>query len=1098
MKDNRSLLTALAAIAFLACAAPALRGQAVDIAADPAVLAAPFSASDEAAFLQPDKVFYPETWFHFIGGNVSKEGIDADLEAIAGSGLSGIQWFHGHFGGPWPETDHQVRALTPEWEELVGYLGKKADSLGLRFSLQTCPGWAMAGGPWIEPEDAMRMLVWSRTDVEEEGDVAVRLPKGQPSNEDWRNYQDICVLAFPTPEGDTGAPLALQDVRADDPAWKALLEGTASKPLQLAEGTTSSATFTVPAGSVIRTLRLPNGIALTGRWVYDPGIRVVLTAKNAAGEEKTLMDAVLPMANWQDNDYDLELSCNEAADAVSYTFTMTNAHPATLAFVQFLSSARKNNWRGEAGWSLTAKEPFQEHTEQNPAAFVDPSRIVDLTEMTDAEGVLRVKNPGGRWTVLRIGHVNFGMRNGPAPAEATGWECNKLDTRGARKQFTNYVGKLQDGPLGGKAGGMLMDSWECKTQTWTETMERDFSGEAGYDLRPYLPALMGYVVGSQENTSRFLIDWRRTLNKLYCENFFKEMTDQAHAKGMKVQYETAGGDVVTMDPMEYYKYADVPMCEFWQPLTVPMLGNLDFKPIKPTASAAHVYGKPRVAAESFTSFALTWDEHWQMLREVANVNMSEGVTHNVFHTYTHNPQVGFLPPGTSFGSGIGTPFLRGQTWWKYMPCFTGFLARTSYLLERGKPVSAILWYLGDEVGHRPFQYTGNGKRQSGDLRVPDGYKYDYCNPDILLNRLDVKDGKIVTPEGVTYEVLWIPENERMLPETLEKLAELIRAGARVIADAPRSPATLGGERTQSRFDKAVAAIWGDAREGRVTKIGGGAVAAGMTLEEGLKAFGVRPHLACESPDLLWSEREADGARWYFVAAPVGERFHGTVRLEGKGKAQWWNPVDGSVRSLKARGWGRMKKVRLDLAEAEGGFIVFRKDADANAPHAKAFPAASGRGITVGNWTVRFPEGWGAPAGLVALDSLKAWKDLDLGEEGRAFSGTATYEATFEVPENLVGKDLLLDLGKVDFIADVKVNGRSAGVRWTEPYRLPVGDLVQAGTNTLTVDVTGTWYNRLVFDAGQPASDRKTWTISGPAAGSPLHDSGLLGPVVVAY
>ena len=294
------------------------------------------------------------------------------------------------------------------------------------------------------------------------------------------------------------------------------------------------------------------------------------------------------------------------------------------------------------------------------------------------------------------------------------------------------------------------------------------------------------------------------------------------------------------------------------------------------------------------------------------------------------------------------------------------------------------------------------------------------------------------------------------------------------------------------------AIWGDAREGRITRIGAGAVAAGMTLEEGLKAFGVRPHLACGSPDLLWSEREADGARWYFVAAPVGERFHGTVRLEGKGKAQWWNPVDGSVRSLKARGWGRMKKVRLDLAEAEGGFIVFRKDADAGAPHAKAFPATSGRGLTVGNWTVRFPEGWGAPSEPVALDSLKAWKDLDLGEEGRAFSGTATYEATFEVPENLVGKGLLLDLGKVDFIADVKVNGQSAGIRWTEPYRLPVGDLVQAGTNTLTVDVTGTWYNRLVFDAGQQESARKTWTISGPAAGSPMHDSGLLGPVVIVY
>ena len=1099
MKDNRSLLPALAAFAFLACAAPALRGQAVDIAADPAVLAAPFSASDEAAFRQPDKVFYPETWFHFIGGNVSKEGIDADLEAIAGAGLSGIQWFHGHFGGPWPQTGTQIRALTPAWEDMVSHLSRKADSLGLRLTIQTCPGWAMAGGPWIEPKDAMRMLVWSRTDEMKEGDIVLKLPKGQPSDEPWRDYQDICVLAFPTPEGDTGEWLQPADVAAEDPLMKAIVEGTNDKPLTLAEGSAFSAEFTLPEGEVIRTLQLPPVGQFTHDWVYDPGIHVTLDAITADGVRKNLVDADLPMGNWQDYFYEIVFACNEVKDAARYSFHLTSAHPAVLHYFRISSAARKNSWRGEAGWTLIAKEPFQQHTEQDPRAFIDPSQIVDLTAMMDEDGTLRVTNPGGKWTVLRIGHVNFGQRNSPAPPEATGWECNKLDPRGAEKQFSSYVGMLQDGPLGGKAGGMLMDSWECRTQTWTGSMEQDFASAAGYSLRNWLPALMGYVIGSQENTSRFLIDWRRTLNGLYCENFFSRMTDLAHEKGMKVQYETAGSDVVTMDPIEYFKYADVPMCEFWQPVRGGYVGDLEFKPIRPTASAAHLYGKPRVAAESFTSFSLTWDEHWQMLREVANLNMSAGVTHNVFHTYTHNPQVGFLPPGTSFGSAIGTPFLRGQTWWKYMPEFTGFLARTSYLLERGRPVADILWYLGDEVGHKPFQHTGYGKRQAGSLRVPDGFKYDYCNPDILLNRLTVKDGRLCTPEGIAYEVLWIPENERMLPETLEKLAELIRAGARVIANAPAAPATLqGGAATQQRFEAAVKAIWGDAREGRITRIGAGAVAAGMPLEQALKAFGLHARLVCENPDFLWSERETEGARWYFVAAPYGEAFHGTVRVQGKGKAQWWNPVDGSVRTLKARGWGRYKKVRLELARAEGGFIVFRKDADAGAPHAKAFPAISGRGITVGNWTVRFPEGWGAPSEPVALDSLKAWKDLDLGEEGRAFSGTATYEATFVVPENLVGKDLLLDLGKVDFIADVKVNGQSAGIRWTEPYRLPVGDLVQAGTNTLTVDVTGTWYNRLVFDAGQQESARKTWTISGPAAGSPLRDSGLLGPVLIVY
>ena len=1078
--------------------------QAVGITPDKDALIAPFSPADEASFQTPDKVYYPETWFHFIGGNVSKEGIDADLKAISDAGISGIQWFHGYFGGPWPGTGHQLTTLSPEWEDMVGYLGRQAESLGLRLTIQTCPGWSMAGGPWIKPENAMRELVWSRTDIPAGQKASAPLPKGQPDAEAWRDYRDISVLAFPTPLGDTGAPLKPENVSGGDEAWNSLIEGTNPRGVNVEAGSTNTISFTLPKGSVIRTLSLPPVGAFSHNFCYDPGIHVRLLALNKTGEEKVLVDANLPMSNWQDgNPNDMELACEEVDDAESYIFSITNAHPASVRFVRFYSAARKNSWRGEAGWSLIAKELYQEHTERNPLSFVQTKDIIDITDKMDANGKLdwtapEGNFPEGKWTVLRIGHVNPGRRNSPAPPEATGWECSKFDPRGAEIQFANYVGMLQDGPLDGRAGGMLMDSWECKTQTWTDTMEDEFGRISGYSLKERLPGLMGYVLDSDEETSRFLIDWRRTVNELYCENFFKRMTDLAHDKGMEVQYETAGSDVVTMDPLEYFKYADVPMCEFWQPFTEGYVGDLDFKPIHPTASAAHLYGKPRVASESFTSFALTWDEHWQMLKEVANFNMAEGVTHNVFHTYTHNPQIGFLPPGTSFANGIGTPFLRGQTWWKHMNWFTTYLARTSYLLERGRPVTTVLWYLGDEVGHKPSQYTGSGKRQSGDIRFPDGFKYDYCNPDALLNRLSVKDGKLVTPEGITYEVLWIPENERMLPETIEKIGELIKAGARVISRAPISPATLNADEA-ARFDEAVDKVWGGAAEGKISKIGKGRLAVGVELADALKAFGLKPHIQDNGAEIIWSERAIDGARWYYIAAPVGEAFKGVIKLEGKGKAEWWDPVQGTVRSLKAKGIGRMKKVYLDLAQAESGFVVFRSDASSPTVKEQAFskniPANK---IAVEGWTVKFPEGWGAPVEPVILDALKPWKDLDLGDEGKAFSGTATYEAVFNVTKDQLGKDLFLDLGKVDFIAEVKVNGKGAGVRWTEPYRLNVKDFVQEGENALTVEVTGTWYNRLAYDASLPEAERKTWTIAGPAAGSPLHDSGLLGPVVIEY
>ena len=1073
--------------------------QIVPIAPDIETLTRPFSPDDEDSFREPDKVFSPEIWFYFIGGNISKEGIDADLKAISYAGFSGIQWFHGD-GGVWPATERQIRALSPEWEDIVGYLGQKADSLGLRFALQTCPGWSMAGGPWIKPEKAMRQLVWSRTDVDCGHKPNISIPRGEPSVEEWRDYRDICVLAFPTPLGDTGERLKPTVLEACDDQWKAMIEGSNGGVI-LNAGFTNVVRFSLKEGEVIRTIHLPPINSISDAWCYDPGIRIKLTA-TVADKEHILADADLPMSNWQDGvPIDFELACNEIENADYYTFTVINAHPGILSFVEFMSAAHKNCWQGEAGWTLLAKEPCQEHTCQNPLAFINSGEILDVTDKMDANGKLdwtapEGNYPEGKWTILRFGHVNSGRKNGPTTPEATGWECNKFDAEAAEIQFINYVGRLQEGPLNGKAKGMLMDSWECRTQTWTSNMEEMFQSSVGYSLKDRLPAIIGYVVDSQEETSRLLIDWRRFVDGLYRENFFKKMTDLAHEKGLGVQYETAGADVVTMDPLAYFQYADVPMCEFFQPIAVGYVGDLDFKPIKPTASAAHIYGKPRVAAESFTSFNLSWDEHWQVLKEVANLNMSEGVTHNVFAEYTHNPQIGFLPPGTTFGSAIGTPFLRGQTWWKYMPWFTQYLARTSYMLERGRPVSDVLWYLGDEVGHKPFQHTGNGGRQSGSIRFPDGFKYDYCNPDALLRRLGVENGKICTPEGVSYEVLWIPENERMLPETVRKIEELVRNGAKVIANAPISPATLKDD-ADKLLESAVSDLWGATVEG-VNKVGKGYLVVGMKLADALKALGLKPHFWDNGASVLWSERTIDGARWYYLAAPVGGGFHGPVRLEGKGRAEWWNPVDGTIKSLRTKGWGRMKTITLDLERAESGFVVFRgRSSRPVASRTRAFEEKRRlTSIKLEDWRVSFPEGWGIIGGPITLDDLRPWKDLDLGDEGKAFSGTATYETRFEVNKDLIGKEMVLNLGNVEMIADVIVNGKSAGVRWTPPYRMDISYLITEGKNTLTVYVTSTWYNRLAYDASQPEPLRKTWTIAGPEAGSPLHDSGLLGPVSI--
>ena len=233
-----------------------------------------------------------------------------------------------------------------------------------------------------------------------------------------------------------------------------------------------------------------------------------------------------------------------------------------LSYINFYTAARQQNWESEAAWTLRRimREDFPEQTEKS---WVDPSKIINITDLMDSLGLLTWNVPEGNWTLLRIGHVNTGQRNGPAPPEATGWEATKLHVSGIRANFNGYIGRLinDEGVLkDGLLNGILLDSWECKTQTWTSGLDTIFSDKWDYSLFSMFPALFGYVVGDPENTSLFLRDWRVTLNDLLVENFCGEMNRLAKKNDLRLSFETASGDIFPGDILEYYKYADIPMC----------------------------------------------------------------------------------------------------------------------------------------------------------------------------------------------------------------------------------------------------------------------------------------------------------------------------------------------------------------------------------------------------------------------------------------------------------------------------------------------------------------------------------------------------------
>ena len=1008
-------------------------------------------AVDMAAFRAPAREHRPETWFHLIGGNVAKAGLAADLDAVASAGISGIQLFHGQFGGPWPGVSPQIPCLSADWDDLIRFAADGCAARGLSFKMQNCPGWSMSGGPWIAPSNAMRNLTYSRTDVA--GGKSVRLALPVP---DWQmesrlkgedlDYHDLFVLAFPTPAGDAPGFMETKPAERTDKDGVLRLVYRFDKPM------------------VFRSVELPSPRQMNHDWAYDPGVTVTVRAgsdKSVAspkegaprGSGALAASTDVPQGCWQDG-VPFTMALGELPPSAEWTVEIKHAHPVNVPFVHFRTGVRLHNWEGMAGWVLRGVVGRAANVSAAPRGgegYIRGDAVLDLTDKFK-DGVLEWTPPAGAWTILRIGHVNNGTRNGPAPKEATGWECNKMDRAGIDAHFAAYIGRLAKGSLaGGKLKGFVVDSWECRRQTWTRSLESDFRAARGYDFRRKLPAVFGWVVDSPAKTEAFLRDWRQTLGELVEKNYYARMDELARAYGMTAQYETAFGDVLPGDLMAFWKYCDTPMCEFWFPRAESSVGQDDFKPIIPCASAAHVYGKGRVAAEACTTTRLKWDEDFKNLKGTINHAFARGVTHLVFHTYTHNPRTDWLPPGSSFGHCIGTPFIRGQAWWKYMSEFTTWAARCETMLEAGKPANDILWYLGEEVGHKPSERSP----------FPPGYKYDYVNRDALLNRISVKDGLFTTPEGVTWKVLWVPTRKWMAGAVKTKLSDFAKNGGRVV---------YGGV---------------------------GEVVEGIAPDVTCTGAGPSDWRKGERP-IEWLHRSDATADWYFVTVNGMDSYSGEVTFRAEGDVTVWDPVTGtcSVPEIPHMETGSTT-VKLNLASAEGVFVVFSRGgvesgklkvaSGHDADRGSGTPAAS---IPLRDWILSFPAGWGAPASL-KLENLASWTNLPIGEEGRHFSGTATYTTTFT---GKAGVPLTLDLGEVETVAEVFVNGKKARTLWAPPYRCEIGDLAKDGVNELRVDVTTTWFNRLAYDAGLPEKDRKTWTIAGPKKGTQPKPAGLLGPV----
>jgi hypothetical protein len=553
--------------------------------------------------------------------------------------------------------------------------------------------------------------------------------------------------------------------------------------------------------------------------------------------------------------------------------------------------------------------------------------VIDLTTKY-VGGKLSWTPPAGEWTVVRYGHTSYGTVNHPAPAGGLGLESDKLSKSATKAAFDGLIGKLADdvGPLVGKSFMTThIDSWETGSQNWSEDFRKDFQRLRGYDPMPYLPIVMGHVIESNEVSERFLWDWRRTVADLVSENYAGEMRRLANAKGLKLSMEAYDG--APTDDIQYAENADEPTSEFWWPIAN---GNALWSSTE-MASSAHVTGKPIVGAEAFTAGG---EERWQAtpgdIKFRGDWAFCHGVNRFVFHRFAMQPWGGTDPnatgpepllraPGMTMGP-WGQHYERTQTWWSQTTAWHEYLSRCQSMLRMGR-YAADICYIQPEGAPRRYSPPGTGK-----------YASDGCSTDIVLNRMSVKNGRIVLPDGMNYRVLALPDAQTMTPALLHKIAQLVKDGATVVGPRPRkSPSLMGFPACDDEVSTIADSLWGNT-EGPAAglhKVGKGRIAWGQTAEEYLDASGLPADFSANpgvSADVQYIHRTlADGTEAYFVANLTPLTLNGTYSFRVSGKRpEIWSPETGKTEIAAAyTDKNGVTTLPLHFDSTESRFIVFR-------------------------------------------------------------------------------------------------------------------------------------------------------------------------------
>ena len=1013
----------------------------------------------------------PWTFWYWMYGAVSKEGIKADVQAMKDAGLGGFYLMPIRGTDERPEYGGKAQQLTPEFWDVVDYALQQADSLGLDVGIHVCDGFALAGGPWIKPEESMQHVVFTDTIVSG-GKINIKLR--QPTTTE-NYYKDIACYAMPVKDykliGKAKVTYSKSvtcdekgTYRANDPGW-----------IQ----------YEYPTEVTVRSLQVvPSGNNLQSQ-------RLLVQASSDGKTFNNVRQLTPPRQGWQNTGFDYTYSIPATtAKYFRFMWTPEGTEPGAedldaakwkanlkLKKINMFAYPQINGWEGKSGavWRIAEETPAGDIADE------DCYKIKDMMILkVDAEGGINTTLPEGTWRILRMGHTSTGHTNATAGG-GKGLECDKFSRAAVNKQIDNWFVKFTHRKHSKAVKYLHVDSWECGSQNWNVTFAREFKRRRGYDLMPYLPLMAGVPVESVAKSEEVLRDVRRTINDLINDVFFRTVGHRAKNLGMSFSSESVAPTMIS-DGIEHYKYVDLPMGEYWlnSPTHDKPNDMLD------AINGAHTYGKNIVQAEGFTEVRGVWDEHPAMIKPLLDRNFAIGMNRLFFHVNTHNPWMGRKPGMTL--DGIGLFFQRDQTWMPESKAFVDYITRCQELLQRGRPVADIAVYTGDEMPSRsvlperlvsmlpglfgekrvkseqvrmanvgqPMEESPVGVRHSAGIADPkdwinplNGYQYDSFNPDVLLNSVSVKNKEIVLPNGATYKVLVVPQDKLVGEDARRKIEKIRKSGVAVI-EQPFAAADL------SQF--------GAARD--------------VVLPEGV----------------AYTHRRDNDMDIYFIANQKPERrsFAASFRVSDKTPVVYL-PVTDEYMKADVVATGSRTDINITLPECGSAFVLFY---NGNVPEdiksritENPQALAKNTPLNINKWAVAFRENGVQMQTTELFDWSKSADD-----KIKFFSGHASYTAEFKHKGKPNGRTWL-SLGEVNNIAHVWVNDIDCGIVWTAPYEIEVTKALKKGKNTLRIEVVNTWANALRgADSGKAPYDGIWTNAKYRMKGDALLPAGLVGPI----